>query len=136
MSWLWQVPVQVPGAPNFTWAAWIWAAGLVMGGVGFLRLGRHAARGLRAANGQRGRAEHWLALGLLIQQIDSLAMVLAGLVALVLGVTGPRQAAVANVRTAGILLALLLFAILKGIQGQVAVWFHERALAALPKEKT
>lgn len=136
VNWLNQVPVPIPGAPNMTWAAWIWFAGFAIAGISFVRLAWHALLGFRAATVGRGRSEHLLAAGLLVQQVDSLAIVVAGLTIGVLGVTGPHQVLAADVRASAGLLALLVIPLLKALQGVLAVWFHERALEALPKEET
>jgi len=131
MNWLNQVPIPIPGAPNMTWAGWIWIGCFLVAGLSFIRLCRHAFKAYHATDGA-DRPEKILAVGLVFQQLDSLAIVAAGLTVGVLSVTGPRvPAAPLNGRPLAGLLFLLALPALKAVQGLVAVRIHDAALKEL-----
>ena len=133
MNWLDEFPLQVPGAPNLTWAAVIWFVGFGVAGLSFIRLCRHALKAYRATDGA-DRPEKILAVGLVFQQLDSLAIVAAGLTVGVLSVTGPRMSTppLSGRALAGLLFLLALPA-LKAVQGLVAVRIHDAALKELQR---
>lgn len=79
MDWINDVPIDVQGLPNLTWAIYIWGSLFLVCSLYFIYVARQSWRAYRYQfTVNNGRAERLLALGRLLLYIESLLICFIG----------------------------------------------------------